>query len=250
MNRIVTLLVRLLCGEEYIQKHNDEKARRLLRENGNEALEAYKKVGEELNFSFVPLFGTLLGAYREHDFIAHDDDIDMGLNIKYLSIQLFETLIKYGFEIHDIFISSDGRGCQLPMKYKELTCDIYFLYNDNDSSYHTYLPLSLVGHDWAYSTKINLFRYKDICFPYCEDSENAKLGKTTIAIPANTHDILTKIYGDSYMTPIKGAHADPPMNEIPVCEKSYRCLPLDFFMENGYINYLNKYNINIRNKNI
>lgn len=60
-----------------------------------------KSVLDEHHLRFILLFGTLLGAVREHDFIAHDEDIDIVMMKEdmpaFLSL-LFE-LREHGFEV-------------------------------------------------------------------------------------------------------------------------------------------------------
>jgi len=73
---------------------------------GEEALSAYYDVAKNLSINFSPMFGTLLGIYRDHNFISYDDDIDMILDIKSLSIDLLNELKNKGFEINKISLVS------------------------------------------------------------------------------------------------------------------------------------------------
>lgn len=78
-----------IIGIDKIRKERKiKKACALLQDVGGEALQAYYDVASELSIIFVPIFGTLLGIYRNHDFIPHDDDIDMALDIRSLSDNL------------------------------------------------------------------------------------------------------------------------------------------------------------------
>ena len=43
----------------------------------NENLQLLKKVFHEQNLFFGLAYGTILGAIRDHDFITHDEDIDL-----------------------------------------------------------------------------------------------------------------------------------------------------------------------------
>ena len=43
----------------------------------NENLKLLKEVCDKHHLTFLLYFGTLLGAVREHDFITHDEDIDL-----------------------------------------------------------------------------------------------------------------------------------------------------------------------------
>ena len=67
----------------------------------NENLQLLKKICEQNQLQFILMFGTLLGAVREHDFIDHDEDIDLVMDKKDLPAfldMLFE-LRENGFEI-------------------------------------------------------------------------------------------------------------------------------------------------------
>lgn len=61
----------------------------------------FKKILDEHGVSFFLLYGTLLGAVREQNFIAHDTDTDLGIFHKDKSefINIIPVLIKNGFEI-------------------------------------------------------------------------------------------------------------------------------------------------------
>lgn len=94
-----------------------------------------KSILDTNHLLFLLSFGTLLGAIREHDFISHDEDIDLIMMKKdmtnFLSI-LFE-LRKTGFEI----VRYESRGFLSIMRKGEYI-DIYFFDDypeDNSLSY-------------------------------------------------------------------------------------------------------------------
>lgn len=74
----------------------------------DENLKLLKKILIDCNVPFGLIYGTLLGAVREHDFITHDEDIDLFVleeNKAFFLSSLF-VLRKNGFEV----IRDDGRG--------------------------------------------------------------------------------------------------------------------------------------------
>jgi phosphorylcholine metabolism protein LicD len=61
----------------------------IINEKSKNSLEFLKLITSELDKNNIPHWidcGTLLGAYRESDFIEHDDDIDISVNIDHLNI--------------------------------------------------------------------------------------------------------------------------------------------------------------------
>jgi hypothetical protein len=224
-----------IIGIDKIKKERKiKKACALLQDVGGEALQAYYDVASELSIIFVPIFGTLLGIYRNHDFIPHDDDIDMALDIRSLSDNLLISLKKHGFEFSNIFVASDFKGCQLPMKFKGLTCDIYFSYIDVNSQSHIFLPLAITGHDWLFSSNMNLFRAKDVVVPYETSTMAWKFRNKEIKIPLNSVEILKTLYGKDFMTPKKNAHADPNVYQTPLYERNFRSIPIEFCKESNF----------------
>ena len=103
--KVIPKGVRKILNEK--RKDNE---RKLLRQNGKAALDAYFRVGEKTGSHFDAMFGTLLGIYRDHSFIPYDDDIDMVCNIKCLNRQLIDALVNEGFLINRIYVSSDRIG--------------------------------------------------------------------------------------------------------------------------------------------
>ena len=231
IRRIISVVIKYFGVKKYLIKRSRKKASMKLQTVGEEALSAYYDVAKNLSINFSPMFGTLLGIYRDHNFISYDDDIDMILDIKSLSIDLLNELKNKGFEINKIYVASNYKGCQLPMKFKGLTCDIYFSYIDANSRSHVFLPLAIPGYNWSFSCDLNFFRIKDVVVPYNNTSMNWKFRNSQVEIPSNTEEIPTALYGDDFMTPKKNAHADPCMRQIPLYECNYRCFPIDFCLE-------------------
>lgn len=66
-----------------------------------ENLLIFKKILDDNNISFGLIFGTLLGAIRENNFIEHDEDVDIFI-LDELREEILETLFEfeeYGFKV-------------------------------------------------------------------------------------------------------------------------------------------------------
>lgn len=100
-----------------------EGAKRIDKHQAKENLFLFKEIMDKHKLKFLLAFGTLLGAVREHDFIDHDEDIDLIMMKsdldKFLSL-LFEFR-KYGFEV----IRYEPRGFLSLMRKGEYI-DFYF----------------------------------------------------------------------------------------------------------------------------
>ena len=76
---------------------------------GLEALEIFNKCMVENGYKYSLAFGTLLGAIREHDFIPHDNDIDLAMWIEDYTPKLIEDLKKYGIKHKYAYTIEDGK---------------------------------------------------------------------------------------------------------------------------------------------
>lgn len=82
----------------------------------------FNSIANKNNLKFGLIYGTLLGAVREHDFIDHDEDIDLFVlsEQRDLLLEMLFELRKYDFEV----VRYDRRGLISIMKNNEYI-DIY-----------------------------------------------------------------------------------------------------------------------------
>ncbi|MDR2956397.1 MAG: LicD family protein [Prevotella sp.] len=88
-----------------------------------ENLLLFKRIADENSLRFGLCYGTMLGAIREHDFIEHDEDIDLFILSEQRDVflsMLFE-LRKYSFEV----ARYDRRGGLISIIRKGEYIDIY-----------------------------------------------------------------------------------------------------------------------------
>ena len=134
------------------------------------------------NIKMMPMFGTLLGAIREHDFIKNDTDID---------VVIYSTDVQKVFELQS---DLEKRGIKLycyvlpwifTFEYKGITLDFYPLYDS--------------ARPWTNHYYLLLERY--INRKYFVDTEDYNLFGETFTVPANPERLLAYLYGKDWRIP-------------------------------------------------
>ena len=77
--------------------------KKINKKQAKENLLLLKSIADKSGLCFALAFGTALGAVREHDFIEHDEDIDLWVHYsqKDLLLSLLFELRENGFEVLD-----------------------------------------------------------------------------------------------------------------------------------------------------
>lgn len=159
----------LYCGVKYIDK-----------EIAFENLKLFKTILTKNNIKFQLAYGTLLGAVREHDFISHDEDIDLVIleEEKQHTFDILPQLIAEGFEI----ARYDRRGL-LSIIRKGEYIDIYFMKSDGNGI-RTCSGILVIEKFLTHTAPIN---FKG------EEFEG----------PKDYEEFLEWVYGKSWSTPIE-----------------------------------------------
>lgn len=177
------------------------------------------------NLNYRLMFGTLLGAIRDSGFIAHDEDIDLGLVSSDFDkiLNNLEELKKIGFEI----VRYDERGLLSIMRNKEYI-DLYFFKKEDDK--------------W---TTCNMFIYPSELF---EETVDYEFLGFNVKVSAKFKEALLYEFGENWVTPIKYEHSKKGIlfdkfkghvkKVLPIKIKRYI---LNNLSKKTYKEYLNKY---------
>ena len=173
----------------------DSKRSELLKENFEEILSViYNSKLKEYDIWLD--FGTLLGYYRENDFISHDLDMDFGIIIpdynKFLEDEKY--LLNNGFSRTKEFYFNDNL-VELSYSYKGLNVD-FIVYDRKDekvSSDTIFYMLNALGNP----TRYEVYHY-EIPFNKLE-SRNFK--NIDVKVPSNTREYISTLYGEDFETP-------------------------------------------------
>ena len=173
----------------------DSKRSNLLKENFEEILNiVYSSDLKDYNIWLD--FGTLLGYYRENDFISHDLDMDFGVQVS--SLEEFEVIEKYlinnGFNRTKEFYFNKNL-VELSYSYKGLNVDfiIYNKENDRVSSDTIFFMTNALGNP----TRYEVYHYE---IPFSGLKECDFKGMK-VKVPDNTQEYLRTLYGEDFETP-------------------------------------------------
>lgn len=176
--------------------------------------------------------GTLLGYYREHDFIKHDFDLDTGAWFEDHE-RIKEVLEKAGFERIRYYYLTKRDGLEESYKHRNYTTaiDVFYFFNDGDKSYHfSFNPLVSMTKK-RHLNKIQPSKARKWTYDHINPIP-AEFKGIKVYIPENPGQHLASTYGDTFMTPIP----DFPVEGRPnLTEYTYEEMPACAFLKIGYM---------------
>ena len=165
-----------------------------------EAVELLQRFSQALNEKGIIYwleFGTLLGYYREHDFIKHDDDLDFGA---YLAdaLKIRKALEAQGFKLIRSY-TDNGGGLEECYRYLHTTLDVFYFSRDAEGLHCT--SYTRAGKTlWSSLLNRRPCTVKQIAIPeggfVAVDYKGCKVN-----VPTDCVEHLTWHYGPSFMTP-------------------------------------------------
>jgi phosphorylcholine metabolism protein LicD len=158
------------------------------------------------------VYGTLLGAYRDKDFISHDIDIDIGAFFHEYSKDIEKVLQKYGFIKKHEFLVDDGKfAIEETYIYKKIPIDIfYFKQEKNKLIGYVFSNEPNLSWDATIEKYGGLLVREDI-ISFNGINKINFLGKN-FNILKNSEEHLILNYGENFMIP------DPEWNDNKIRE--------------------------------
>lgn len=173
----------------------DSTRSRLLKENFEEILNIVYS-SELKKYDIWLDFGTLLGYYRERDFINHDLDMDFGIIIpNYADFLVVEKeLLDKGFQRTKEFYF-DKNLVELSYNYKGLNVDFILYKKDSNkiSSDTIFYMTNALGNP----TRYEVYHYE---LPFFNLQE-CNFKNIVVKIPSNVEEYLSNLYGEDFRVP-------------------------------------------------
>jgi len=164
---------------------SEESAARISFDQAKQLLFTSKKILEEENVRFSLVFGTLLGAIREHSFISHDYDIDIMVFDKDALLRAVPSMWDKGLKLCRVV---DGRLYSFMMD--GFYIDIYIVLD----------APSIMGR-WCY-----MIGSYTIWKRYLKEFETISFLGGDFLVPKDPEKIVEFWYGKKWRTPIPGYH--------------------------------------------
>ncbi len=170
--------------------------------HGLETLALASKTLREAGITFFPTCGTLLGAYREHNFIPYDCDLDAGvLATEGTAETVKKVMLAAGFE-HTQQLYLQGTNKVIEDRFVRLGVQLdIFYYFELPDAYYCYFTRKHESKDWREANRTDGFPAHRSYMPKCAFEERDFLGKGFL-MPVDTAVWLAGMYGEDFMTPL------------------------------------------------
>jgi len=185
--------------QKTINRYKKKKQKEILHKNGKDVLIALKSVFNELEINWFLVYGTLLGAYRDKDFISHDVDIDIGVLFTNYSKEIEKIMLKNGFIKKHQFVVDNGEfAIEETYEYRGVGIDIFY-FKVIENKLIGYGFINEEGLSWDKTIqKYGGLLVREITYPY-EGLDRIKFLGEEYEIPKNPKKHLASHYGNNFM---------------------------------------------------
>jgi GR25 family glycosyltransferase involved in LPS biosynthesis len=148
-----------------------------------------RDVLENFNINYWLTDGTLLGLYRQGDFISHDMDTDIGILYETFNPIAIQKLIDRGFEVQKTYGVLEN-GFEISFTRNNVKTDLFFFYKNDDKLWHA-----------AWYSEDN-FNFNMIKYEYDRfEIQKREFYGYKFNTPENIEDYIIKKYGFDWKTP-------------------------------------------------
>lgn len=193
---IYSIIVKILT------RRRNKKQALCFKKYGKEALEKLTIISDEIGKPIFLMFGTLLGAIREHNFIPHDIDLDVGMMSADRPDNMIEIFEKHGFSYHsNAYFKSNQALTEEAFDYKGVRADVFYCFlQGSDLACYSFVAHEKLARDAAnaadgFPTREHLFTYEGL--------EKEDFLGLNVWMAKNAGKWSEERYGKSYMTPIQ-----------------------------------------------
>lgn len=169
-----------------------ENRHQLFVENGAEVLRRFVECMEQNGITYWLEFGSLLGVYRDGEFVPNERDLDIGVRLNDAR-RVYKALINNGFSLCREYHIVGENGLEQTYELNGVTVDLMYFYEEDGLMWcdGSVTPSKVRGNELFYH-KVTAHHYE-------------KFGVKTIpfldfqvSVPDNTEHHLIEIFGPGY----------------------------------------------------
>lgn len=194
-NKYILKIAKFIYSNTILKYKNNKRNNNLLK-HGREILIDFDKACKEANATYWLEFGTLLGAIRERNFIAHDLDIDVGMYLMDYDSKHAQIFKKHGFKKKKSYLIEDGvYGREETYSKNGVDIDIFYFTKTDDYMYcHAFSNKD--GLSWAETVEqLGGLIVREFKFPIMNIATIEFLAHE-FPVPNNFHEHLEANYGN------------------------------------------------------
>lgn len=204
------------CGlyTKWCQRRDLQRQGKLMKLYGEKILITLNEICSSCGKSIWLEFGTLLGAYREHNFISHDYDMDLGMYFDEYDDDFEACLINNGFKkVHHFIQCRLGNRflTEVTWEYEGFHVDIFLCLREEGKRH-----IFCYGKKDEDTFSQNKWEVLDYTLPEAYPLEVVYINNVICKAPAHVIECLEKFYGDGFMTPDKGSSATDKTDRVKV----------------------------------
>jgi phosphorylcholine metabolism protein LicD len=144
------------------------------------------------------VYGSCLGAVREHNIIEHDLDTDLGIMAEDWKFDILRQFFEAGYEIRNIY-GMFNYGCEIYLRKNGIKTDLMFFYKDEKKGEYW----NCLWDNNCVNGEADKIKHVYPMYHFNSEFGICSLEGELFNIPTAIENYLLHVYGKNWRTPVK-----------------------------------------------